>query len=228
MDNNKSNICDISSSSSSNNCCGCLPLPLPLAVGRADCHDLKATSSGNNSSTTQQWQQTELANTLWSRTFSRDFEMRFYTDSMRVQWMVVPACVSQPSTAIVAPAAVWKGVVVAQVDAAFSVAIVATVAAVAVAALCQVPATGHVNTAGGNFEAQLKNMFTLALSHGRRSFVCFLQWLAYWPKDHCVISQSWKRKWVHREKQSQPRKIQRVGATNVNEALLSLQDRENV
>jgi len=51
--------------------------------------------------------------------------------------------------------------------------------AVAVAALCQVPATGHVNTAGGNFEAQLKNMFTLALSHGRRSFVCFLQWLAY-------------------------------------------------
>lgn len=64
-------------------------------------------------------------------------------------------------------------------DAAFSVAIVATVAAVAVAALCQVPATGHVNTAGGNFEAQLKNMFTLALSHGRRFFVCFLQWLAY-------------------------------------------------
>jgi len=47
----------------------------------------------------------------------------------------------QPSSAIVAPAAVQKGVVVAQV------------AVAAVAAVCQVPATGHVNAAGGNFEA---------------------------------------------------------------------------
>jgi len=53
----------------------------------------------------------------------------------------------QPSSAIVAPAAVQKGVVVAQV------AVAADVAAATVAAVCQVPATGHVNAAGGNFEA---------------------------------------------------------------------------
>jgi len=54
----------------------------------------------------------------------------------------------QPSSAIVAPAAVQKGVVVAQVAVAAD-----AVAAATVAAVCQVPATGHVNAAGGNFEA---------------------------------------------------------------------------